>query len=249
MFWLILITIIFSLPTPTIAQTNSRFYQDFYYQFDLYNQAYSVFTQKKQIHQQYNSLATEKELIAQSQQTLLTRNDLIISYVNLVLNLLGASSQPSFITQTNHYQNNLQDHLTWLSQQPNLIHIISQPSDLNTYQDQFSQKYKQIKYHLDQAMIQIDINHLALNIDSISSYLHNLPLASNQINWISDIDSQLASSQQLLLQADQISQKQNQSSYQNYSDFYQEAKIPLDQSTQNLTQVINNIESYLKKFY
>ncbi len=253
MVHLILLFLLFFKPNSTFGQDLVSQYQtDLSYQQDLYNQSYDLYLQKKTIHQQYNSIATEKELIDVIKETTQYRNSLLIAYLNLLTAKLDINKSQDNSSNTSTIQNVLNQQNIWLQNQPAKITSISNKSQLDQYNQQFSQNYKQIQQYTNNALIQSQINHQNLIVSQIKNLLLKIKASPNfdsqAQNWIIEIESQLNDSTDLISQALLQIKTDNPESYRNYSDLYQEAKPVLDSSKQNLFKVVENIQGVIKKF-
>lgn len=230
----------------------SQYQSDLSYQQDLYNQSYNLYLQKSTVHQQYNSIATEKELIDSIKETAQFRNSLLITYLNLISAKLDVYKSQDISPNTTTIQNVLNQQNIWLQNQPTKITSISNKSQLDQYNQQFSQSYKQIQQYINNALIQSQVNHQNLIISQIKNLLLKIKASPNfdsqAQNWIVEIESQLNDSTNFISQALLQVKTDSLESYHNYSDLYQEAKPLLDSSKQNLFKVIENISGVIKKF-
>ncbi len=253
MFSVILFLLLFLKPVFIFSQDLIPQYQtDLSYQQDLYNQSYDLFLHKKTVHQQYNSIATEKELIDAIKKTTQYRNSLLIAYLNLITAKLDIYKSQDSSPNTSKIQNVLNQQNIWLQNQPTKITSISNKSQLDQYNQQFSQSYKQIQQYINNALIQSQVNHQNLIISQIKNLLLKIKASPNfdsqAQNWIVEIESQLNDSTDFISQALLQVKTDNPESYTDYSDLYQETKPYLDSSKQNLFKVIENISGVIKKF-
>ena len=253
MFSVILFLLLFLKPSFIFSQDLIPQYQtDLSYQQDLYNQSYDLFLQKKTVHQQYNSIATEKELIDAIKKTTQHRNSLLVAYLNLITAKLDVYKSQDSSPYTSKIQNVLNQQNLWLQNQSTKVTSISNKLQLDQYNQQFSQNYKQIQQYINNALIQNQINHQNQVISQIKNLLLKIKASPNfdsqAQNWIVEIESQLNDSTDFISQALLQVKTDNPESYTDYSDLYQEAKPYLDSSKQNLFKVIENISGVIKKF-
>lgn len=253
MVFLITFLLLFLKPNSTFGQDLVSQYQtDLSYQQDLYNQSYDLFLQKKTVHQQYNSIATEKELIDVIKKTTQYRNSLLVAYLNLITAKLDVYKSQDSSPNTSKIQNVLNQQNLWLQNQSTKVTSISNKLQLDQYNQQFSQNYKQIQQYINNALIQNQINHQNQVISQIKNLLLKIKASPNfdsqAQNWIVEIESQLNDSTNFISQALLQVKTDNPESYTDYSDLYQEAKPYLDSSKQNLFKVIENISGVIKKF-
>jgi len=253
MVFLITFLLLFLKPNFIFSQDLiSKYQNDLSYQQHLYNQSYDLYLQKKNIHQQYQSIATEKELINIIKDTIQNRNSLLIAYLNLINAKLDTYKFQDTSSSTTSIQQVLNQQNLWLRNQSSKITSITNKSQLDQYNQQFSQNYKQIQQYIHNAQIQTQVNHQNLIISQIKNLLLKIkasPNFDNQAqNWITEIESQLNHSIDFLSQARLQIKIENLPSYQDYSNLYQDAKPLLDTSKQNLIKVIENISGVIKKF-
>jgi len=253
MIYLIILFFLFFKPNPLLGQNLISQYQtDLSYQQDLYNQSYDTYSQKKIIHQQYNSIATESELINAIKDTIQFRNSLLIAYLNLITTKLDIYKHQDSSSVTSTIQNILNQQNQWLQTQSAKISLISNKSQIDQYNQQFSQNYQQIQQYTNNAIIQSQINYQNSIIVQIKNLMLKIKASPNfdsqAQNWILEIESQLNLSSDLTYQASLLIKTDTLESYRDYSSFYLEAKPHLDSSKQNLLKVVENIQGVIKKF-
>ncbi len=222
---------------------------DFSYNLDVYNQSYGYYQEKKQINLQYNSLATEKELLEAIKISLNARNGLIISYLNLITSGLEIYKQADYQESTQNTINLLSQDSIWLMSQTTLVDKIANQDQLKDYNNQFKENYQSIKQHISLARSQYHLNHQYQITKDLQSFLSNTDKPITNQDWLNDINSQLNTCLDIFTQAYSTAQKTSTSQYRNFTDFYPDVKQELDVSYQNLSKIVDNIESYYKKFY
>ena len=236
------------LINPVLSQTIQTHQSDFSYNLDTYNQSYTQYLEKKQINFQYNSLATEKELLDTIKICLNARNNLIISYINLISSELELYKQADYQESTQIIQNALFQDSLWLQNQNTLVNNIANRDQLSDYNNQFVKAYQQTKANISQARSQYHFNHqYQLTLD-ITSFLADLDISDQNQSWLDDINSQLNSVLNNLSQTYK-STKSGNNQYNTFTDFYPDIKSDLDVSFGNIAKIIEDIESFYKKFY
>lgn len=250
MIYLILFFISLFLPTSHIlAQTtNINPKTDFSFQLDTYNDSYKKYLEKQQLNQQYGSLATEKEFIESLRLCLIKRNLLISTYIKLITVNLYSLQKTDFTPSTQDILQRLNQDILWLDNQTALVENIQNKSNLTTYNDQFVDGFKKVKYDISSARVQYHINHQNQIIQDLSNFVLKIDIKDNQPDWPSDIKTQIQNSIQTISDVSNLVSSSNATQYSTFTDFYPDAKDQLNHSKLNLQKVIDNIESFFKKY-
>ena len=145
------------LATPAHADFTQA-YNDYQYQYKLYNDYYSEFTVAKVTYQTYGTFASQAELLKKFQQVLTQRNRVVSSYLDLLQEKL-------FITQEienrdiDAYSQIRKDTKTWLENNQIRVNNATALGDLNRISDEFRSFYPQTQRRIRQVIAKIVLTH------------------------------------------------------------------------------------------
>lgn len=238
------------IPTPTIDPVDQKIDQytkDYIYSKDLFNQAYLVYTDKKQTHTRYGTIITKEEKLKATRAVLIARNTMLRTYLLALRIRLDKyiSSSPTDTEKAKIEISKLED---WLSEQNSVVSSLSE-GDFEDNAAEFKTKYNLFLQTVYAALTQDHLNH-NLYIQSLLTPaiadLSSSTLKPEGQQLLSEVKIKLdLANQSLSFAKSSSTPKQNMT---RYSDFYPEAKTELIKSKDYLSQIVQNIEGIVLRF-
>jgi hypothetical protein len=237
--WLVLFLFLIK---PVFAQESTDLYTqyrtDYLYQRDQYQQNYSDYLNKKSIYLQYGTTSAQKDQNDATKIVFLSRNSLLKAYLMTLRVALDQNS--NYSSNTANIQAKIQDLEKWLDTQNQLIPNLNSSADLSNWAKTFKTQNVSLQSWTTTAIIQSQINLRLLTLDEIKKLADTA-----QIDWSDTYNFQSDQIKSLLQLAYATSQRYQR--IEEFSDFYPEAKIYLNQSDTHLKNLISDLRSYLIK--
>jgi len=233
------------LVKPAIADEKT----DYLYQYDLYNQSYQVYNEKKQINLKYNTIATQKELFTATINSINARNFALKTYLialQIDLNKYIALDTES----TQKLQNELLKWENWLESQQKVVNNINSDQDLKKWAELFQQKYPQIQNAIYSALSQNEINLRLQTLSKIQLLASNIKvdpkIKPQSLQWLDSLTSKSEKITKNLQNAKAIYQKNLDQ--QKFTNFYPDIKFEINSATSTLKEATNDLKLTIVKF-
>jgi hypothetical protein len=233
-------------PTPPLFD---QYKKDYLYQYDLYNQAYLNYIDKKQVHTKYGTITTQKEKFTAAVDTINARNKALKSYL-LALRVMLDDYKDSNPTITEKVKIDLSKWEAWFNEQLTVVPAINNDDDLKKWADDFKNKYITIQPIIYTALTQHEINlrtqTLSLLQDVANDIKNDPNIKPESQQWISSltVKSDLVNtSLNNALNATKKNQYQNK-----FVNFYPDAKLEINKATGYLREIGSDLKLTIIKF-
>ncbi|MFA6250733.1 MAG: hypothetical protein WC686_04515 [Candidatus Shapirobacteria bacterium] len=253
------VTIVTSIPTSTVTLAPTatptpedpfpKYFADYQYQIKLYQEAYKLYTEKKQINLKYGTVTTQKEIFDATKQVLAARNDTLRTYALALQFYIDKlkSQQPQEIEKS---QIELTAWEKWLKEQNLILESINNADDLKDYLAEFKKNYIGIQKSLYSALVKNRINYQKLNLQRLSIIeqdLKSLPdIPASELAWFDPVTVKIDLINQAFSQSlSYTNQKQNQRSFDN---FYPDSTLELTKVDNYLLDISKTLKSIIIKF-
>jgi hypothetical protein len=242
----------FSSPEPTVKAVRlfDQYKKDYYFQYDLYQQNYLQYIDKKRVYTKYSTITTQKEKFQSAITAITSRNRAFKAYIVALKELLNdyKNTNP---TQTEKNQIDLSKWEAWFTEQITVVPSINNDDDLKKWTEDFKEKYITIQQVIYSSLIQHEINLRQMTLDELQSAAidikNNPNIKPESQQWVSSltVKSDLVStsfSNALAL----TRKKQSQSKF---SNFYPDARIELGKSNNYLREISADLKLIITKFF
>jgi hypothetical protein len=234
-------------PTPALFE---QYKKDYLYQYDLYQQAYLKYIDKKQVYTKYGNITTQKEKFTASLDAINARNHVLKSYLTaLRVKLDDYKSTNPTVTEKNQIE--ISKWEAWFEEQYTVILSINNEDDLLKWSKDFEQKYVTIQQTIYTALVQNEVNlhQSTLNLITQTAELikNNPQIKPGSQQWLSS----------LTVKSDLVTTSLNKAtsytkppSYQSdkFNNFYPESKIELTKSRNYLIEISSDLKLIVTKF-
>lgn len=223
---------------------------DYLYQQKIYQENYTDYSKKKQIHTQYGTLITQKDKNEATTKVLIARNTMLKAYL-MALRVKMDQYESQNPTETEIIQIELSKLEEWLDEQNTIVSSINNESDISQWGETFKQKYSTIQQQIYSSLVRDEVNQKILileKIEKLADDIKNSPnIKQESRQWFSGLPIK---SDLITTNLDNAIKKtkKEQSSGNNFQDFYPEAKIDLNKANGYLTEMISNLKSIVVKF-
>ena len=242
------------IPTPTTNPALTTFLQlknDYLYNFDLYQQAFFDYTQKKQVHTKYNTVTTHNDKIESTKKALIARNTVLRAYFQALrakLDIYKAADP----TNTPKLQIELSKLESWLNEQNTIVSTLNNDDDILSNRDSFKQKYVFVQQIIYASLVQSEYNMRLLTLNQLNSYITTLAsdptINTEGKQWVNSLIIKADNAKSNLNAAlDNVAQNR-QPNAGKFKDFYPDSKEKLVLASQYCTEIINDIKNILIKF-
>lgn len=267
MFWLIISFILFTAPlraqdstasaetiTPTIEPTPAprlfnQYQKDYLFQYDLYQQAYLKYVDKKKVYTKYGTITTQKEKFAAAIEAIDARNKTIRSYL-MALRTLLEDYKTADSTATERNQIEIQKWEEWYNEQLLVVPAINNETDLRKWVETFKINFPLTQAVIYTALVQHEINlrsQTLTKLQNLAEDIKNNPqIRPESSQWVSSlaVKSDLINTS-LNSALNHTRRKQSQNKFAN---FYPDAKLELDKSKNYLQQISTDLKLIVIKF-
>jgi hypothetical protein len=236
-------------PTPSADALFKQYQNDYLYQVKLYQDAYRIYTEKKQVNLKYGTVTTQKEILDASKNALIARNNLLKSYL-LALRVKLEKYSSSNPNETDKSKIEISSWEKWLNEQNLILNTINNLDDVKSQSNSFKSHHNEILKTIYSALVRDQINYQAniLNrLQVLGDQLKASPqIPQDQIQWFSPI----------IISADLINQSFTQAlestkQYQvgnDFNNFYPEATKQLSKADGYLLDISKTLKSIIIKF-
>jgi hypothetical protein len=238
------------VPLPTIDpvdQKISQYTKDYIFSKDLFNQAYLVYTNKKQTHTRYGTIITKEEKLKATREVLIARNTMLRTYL-LALRVRLDKHLDSSPTDTEKVKIEISKLEDWLAEQNTIVSSLLE-KDFDNNQFEFKTKYNLFLQTAYSALVQEHLNHnlyIQAMFDPIMADLQQSNLTPEGQQLLSETKVKLDLANRSLAAAKEAAIIKPNTI--RFSDFYPTSKTELQLSKSYLSQIIQNIEGIVLRF-
>ena len=233
-------------PTPRLFDQYQR---DYLFQYDIYQQAYLNYIDKKKVYTKYGTITTQKDKFNASISAINARNKTFKAYF-LALRTMLDEYKTSSPTSTEKNQIELSKWEAWFNEQLTIIPSINNEDDLKKWVADFKEKYTNIQRAIYGALVQQETNLRQQSLNSIQSIAtdirNNQNIRPESEQWISSltVKSDLVSTG--LKSALDMAQKNQTLTW--FTDFYPDARIEMSKSNNYLMEISADLKLIVTKF-
>jgi hypothetical protein len=245
--------LIFLFVAPIHAQNTTLFSQyqsDYLYQYNLYQQTYSKYTEKAQIYAKYGTITTQQDKISAAVDAINTRNLAFKSYF-MALRVMLEDYKSANPEATATVQTSLSNLENWADQQPAIVLTINDNHQLQQYVNDFQNKYLEIQSVIYTALVQNEVNLRQQTLNQIQTLAENIKndprIKPESQQWISTLTAKSNLVSANLTKALTLTQKKQISTH--FSNFYPDAQIELNSAQNYLTEITADLKLIVTKFY
>jgi hypothetical protein len=228
----------------------TQYKADYLYQYNLYQQAYSDYSDKKQINAKYGTAATQNDEFLAAISTINARNQMFKSYL-MALRVSLEDYKSADPTSTQTIQTDLSNWENWFDQQSTVVSAINNTHDLQAWVKVFQSKYNQIQLSIYTALVQNEVNlrQLTLNqVQSLAVDIQNSPqVKPDSQQWLQSLSDKTKLVSTNLNAALALTKKTQLSD--RFSNFYPNAQSNLSLSQKYLTAISGDLKSVISNFY
>jgi len=259
--WLLLFCLLFINPalaqdatvsadTPTIApRIFDQYQKDYLYQYDIYQQAYLTYVDKKKVYTKYGTITTQKEKFDAAISAINARNKTFKAYL-LSLRVLLDDYKLTNPTATEKNQIELGKWEAWFTEQLTIVPLINNEDDLKKWVNTYKEKSIEIQQSIFTALVQHEINLRQGTLNLVQQVANDIKNNTNikpeSEQWLSSltIKSDLVSTGlDTALTLTKKNQNQNK-----FSNFYPSAKIEMTKSNNYLIEISADLKLIVTKF-
>jgi len=238
-----------TIPTPT-PRIFDQYQKDYLFQYDLYQQAYLIYVDKKKVYTKYGTITTQKDKFNAAINAINARNKAFKAYF-LALRVLLDDYKSSDPTSTERNQIELSKWEAWFTEQLSVVPAINNETDLYKWANDFKGKYIEIQKVIYGALTQHEVNlrQQTLNlVQEIASDIRNNPsIKPESEQWVSSLTVKSDLITTGLNNSITISKKnQNQNKF---SNFYPEVRIEMNKANNYLIEISADLKLIITKFY
>jgi hypothetical protein len=241
-----------TIPTPTIDPVLALFQQyqqDYFFQRDNYQKAYTDYNQKKQVYTKYKTLTTEKDKLEATRSVLLSRNNALKTYL-LALRVNLDRYKTIDPTNTEKNQIELSKWESWFEEQNTVVNSLNNDADFKNWGQTFKEKYVGVQQAIYTSLIQSESNYrqsILKDIQSLSADIQSSPqISSDSQSWFANFPVKTDLVLNSLAAAQETTKiRQNTNKFRN---FYPDAKRELNKANNYLLELHSNLISIVTKF-
>lgn len=238
-----------STPSPPSDSLFTQYQSDYQYQVKLYQDAYRLYTEKKQINLKYNTVTTQKEALAAAKNAIQSRNNLLKSYL-LALRVKLDMYQSANPDETEKNKITLNSWEKWLDDQNPVIETINNAEDAANFSQVFKSRHNELQKAVYTAIIIDRINQKTAILNQLTDFSQNLKkspqIPSDQLHWFNPINIQTDLIRQAFNQA--ITATNQIQVGDQFSNFYPEASQQLIKVDGYLIDITKTLKSIIIKF-
>jgi len=234
-----------SSPPPPYLQ----YQQDYIYQYDLYQQAYLKYIDKRDVYTKYGTITTQKEKFTAAIDAINARNLTLRTYLTALRTMLD-EYQSANPTATESDKIELSKWEAWFEEQLIIVPAINNQIDLTRWIDSFKEKYLIIQKVIYTALVQHEVNlrTTTLNLlhqtaDEIRSNPNLQPENQNWLNTLTIKSDLVSSSLNAALAYTTKKQSTNK-----FTNFYPSAKTDLTNANNYLREISADLKLTIIKF-
>jgi hypothetical protein len=259
--WFLLLFILFTSPinaqeatvsaqTPTPTPPLFLQYQkDYLYQYDLYQQAYLKYVEKKEVFTKYGTITTQNEKFTAAIDTINARNKTFKAYLT-ALRIMLDEYQSANSTNTEKVKIDITKWEAWFEEQMAVVPAINNEEDLIKWVKEFKINYITVQQVMYTALIQHEVNLRVQTLNLLkdtADYIKNSPnVQPESQSWLNSltIKSDLVNTS-LTGALDMAKRKQIQNKF---SDFYPNARIEMNKANNYLREISADLKLTIIKF-
>ena len=236
-------------PTPT-PRLFLQYQSDYLYQYDLYQQSYLKYTEKKQVYTKYGTITTQKDKFDASVDAINARNRALRSYL-IALRVYLDDYKSANPTETEKAQIELSKWEAWFDEQITVVSAIGNQDDLTKWVATFKTNYITVQQAIATALVRQEANIRQTTLDQLQATANDIKanpdIKPESQEWISTlaVKSDLVSTSiNDALKFTTKTQNQNK-----FSDFYPDSKIALGKANDYLKEITTDLKLIVNKFY
>lgn len=234
-------------PTPNLVE---QYQKDYTYQYNLYQESYLVYLDKKQVYTKYGTVSSQKEKFDTAKTAIINRNNAFRTYLMTLRTILD-SHQSVNPTETESKKIDLAKWEAYFSEQNTVVSAINNDVDLGKWATDFQTKYIDIQQSIYTAITQDQINQRQIShnqIKGLADIIKNSPkIKTDNTQWYSNLNVQSDLINQAITDSRNLTQKPQ---YQiKFTDFYPEVKNNLNRIDSYLTQMLGNLTIIINQNY
>jgi hypothetical protein len=237
-------------PTTTPVDLFKQYQDDYLYQYNLYQQTYSIYLEKKQVYKKYGTATTQNEKLLAAKETINARNRMFKSYLMALRVMLDVYKTADF-SQTETDQNNLKDLEIWFDQQIPIVSAVSNDHDLQSWVNDFVIKYKLIQQSIYTALVQDEANLRWLTLNQSQTLMQNIKnnphLITDSQQWLQSYTDKSTLTTNAINAAMALTKK-NQTGTR-FANYYPSAKDNFKLARKNLTGIVGDLKLIIIRFY
>lgn len=252
---MILFLILFLFAPPTFAQEITpnlvdQYQKDYNYQYNLYQQSYLVYLDKKQVYTKYGTVSSQKEKFDTAKAAIINRNNAFRAYL-MTLRVTLDSHQSVNPTETESKKIDLSKWEAYFNEQNTVVSAINNDTDLTKWVSEFQTKYLDIQQSIYSAITQDQINQRQLSqnlIKSLADQIRSSPkIKTDNTQWYSNLNIQSDLINQAV--ADSIALTKKNQYQTKFIEFYPDIKNNLNRIDSYLSQMLGNLNIIISQNY
>lgn len=240
-----------TIPSPTsVPNFFEQYKKDYLFQYDIYQQSYLKYVDKKRVWTKYGTITTQKEKFDASIEAINARNKTFKAYL-LALRTLLDDYESINPTATEKHQIEISKWESWFSEQITVVSAINNEKDLTRWVEEFKEKYITIQQTIYSSLVQHEVNLRQSTLDKIQALglniKNNPQIQTESQQWVSTlaVKSDLVStSLNNALLLTQKNQSQNK-----FNNFYPNSKQELTQANNYLIEITTDLKLIVNKFF
>ncbi len=237
-----------SIPIPT-PRLFDQYKKDYLFQYDLYNQAYLNYVDKKQVHTKYGTITTQKEKFVAAIDAINARNKTLKAYLQ-ALRVLLDEYQNSNPTATEKIKIDINKWEAWFGEQLIVVPSINNDDDLKKWAEDFKNKYTLIQPVIYSALVQHEINFRQHTLNLLQNVAEDIkndsqikPESQQWINSLTIKSDLVSTSLNNALSATKRNQNQNK-----FVNFYSDSRVEINKANGYLRQISSDLKLTIIKF-
>lgn len=228
-----------------------QYQKDYLFNYDLYQQAYLKYTEKKQVYTKYGTITTQKDKFIAAIDAINARNKTLKSYL-LALRVMLDDYKTTNPTETEKAQIELSKWEAWFNEQFTVVPALNNQDDLNNWITTFNINYVNVQQAIYTALVRNEVNLHQLTLNSLQQVAQDIknnpdikPESEQWINTLT-VKSDLVSTS--LGDAMSLTVKKN-NQINKFDDFYSSAKISMTKANDYLREITTDLKLIVNKFY
>lgn len=240
-----------AIPSPTpVPNFFEQYKKDYLFQYDIYQQSYLKYVDKKRVWTRYGTITTQKEKFDASIEAITARNKAFKAYL-LALRTMLDDYESVNPTNTEKYQIEISKWESWFEEQLSVVPSINNEKDLIRWVDDFKEKYIVIQQTIYSSLVQHEVNLRQLTLENIQSLGMDIKtspqIQTESQQWVSTLaikSDLVTTSLNNAIAFGQRSQSQNK-----FNNFYPSSKLELNQANNYLIEISADLKLIVNKFF
>lgn len=234
-------------PTTNLVE---QYQKDYTFQYNLYQQSYLVYLDKKQVYTKYGTVSSQKEKFDTAKAAIINRNNAFRTYL-MTLRVVLDEHQTANPTDTESKKIDLSKWEAYFNEQNTVVSAINNDGDLTKWATEFQTKYLDVQQSIYSAITQDQINQRQTAhslIKSLADQIKNSPkIKTDNTQWYGNLNVQSDLINQAILESLGLTKKPQFQT--KFTDFYPDVKNNLNRIDSYLSQIFGNLTIIINQNY